>query len=92
MLAKSRAQVLHQSHHVLLGGFWEIFFDIELTDGFAESTFGSGKGALPAGTLFFDTAHHLAEFKVGCNEVVTEHGGCLTYVFPEIVILDLAVG
>ncbi len=63
-----------------------------MSNGFAESAFRSSEGSFPAGTLLLHTTDDLAEFESGIGEIVAELTGGLRDIFPQIVILDLAVG
>ena len=75
--AQAFLQVLHQSHHTLLGSSREIFLHIHLTYSFAQRAAYSAYRSLPAGLHLLCTAHGAAvEVEVlFCHSIVQQACG-----------------
>ena len=92
MFAECRAEVLNKTDHIVFRRLGEVFLNIELTNGLAHGSFCCAERTLPAWTLLLNAAHHLAELKRCIGEVVAQTACGLRNVFPQIIVLDLAVG
>ena len=75
--AQAFLQVLHQSHHTLLGSSREIFLHVHLTYSFAQRAAYSAYRSLPARLHFLCTAHGAAvEVEVlFCHSIVQQACG-----------------
>ena len=92
MLAERHLEVAHKVEHLLLGGFGEVLLYIEAADSLAHIAVGHTESALPARTLLLHTRAHFGKLKRSVGELVAQIGSCLGHIFPEVVVLDFAVG
>ena len=65
---------------------------IEAADSLAHIAVGHTESALPARTLLLHTRAHFGKLKRSVGELVAQIGSCLGHIFPEVVVLDFAVG
>ncbi len=92
MLAESCLEVANEVEHLLLGSLREMFFHIKAADCLTHVAVGHTECAFPAGTLLLHAALYFGEFECCVGEFVAEVGSSLSHIFPQVIVLDFAVG